>query len=86
MELHCKKLELEAPCALAMIASRCSSPIGASVKKGDYKMLFRWQQYRADYCLAGNPAAGRIRTGVGLRLGANVGTMAYSRQRNLLPF
>jgi hypothetical protein len=26
-----------------------------------------------------------IRTGVGLRLGANVGTMAYSRQRNLLP-
>ncbi|TPW04834.1 MAG: hypothetical protein FD125_955 [bacterium] len=27
-----------------------------------------------------------IRTGVGLRLGANVGTMAYSRQRNLLPF
>ena len=27
-----------------------------------------------------------IRAGVGLRLGANVGTMAYSRQRNLLPF
>lgn len=27
-----------------------------------------------------------IRTGVGLRLGANVGTMSYSRQRNLLPF
>ena len=27
-----------------------------------------------------------VRTGVGLRLGANVGTMAYSRQRNLLPF
>ena len=27
-----------------------------------------------------------IRTGVGLRLGANVGTMAYSRQRNQLPF
>jgi hypothetical protein len=26
-----------------------------------------------------------IRTGVGLRLGANVGTMAYSRQRNLWP-
>ncbi len=26
-----------------------------------------------------------IRTGVGLRLGANVGTMAYSRQRNYLP-
>lgn len=26
-----------------------------------------------------------IRTGVGLRLGANVGTMAYSRQRNILP-
>jgi hypothetical protein len=27
-----------------------------------------------------------IRTGVGLRAGASVGTMAYSRQRNLLPF
>ena len=27
-----------------------------------------------------------VRTGVGLRLGANVGTMSYSRQRNLLPF
>jgi len=27
-----------------------------------------------------------IRTGVGLRAGANVGTMSYSRQRNLLPF
>ena len=27
-----------------------------------------------------------IRTGVGLRAGANVGTMAYSRQRNGLPF
>jgi hypothetical protein len=27
-----------------------------------------------------------IRTGVGLRAGANVGTMAYSRQRNVLPF
>jgi hypothetical protein len=27
-----------------------------------------------------------IRTGVGLRAGANVGTMAYSRQRNILPF
>ena len=27
-----------------------------------------------------------IRTGVGLRLGANVGTMSYSRQRNYLPF
>ena len=27
-----------------------------------------------------------IRTGVGLRLGANVGTMSYSRQRNLIPF
>ena len=26
-----------------------------------------------------------VRTGVGLRLGANVGTMAYSRQRNILP-
>jgi hypothetical protein len=27
-----------------------------------------------------------VRTGVGLRLGANVGTMSYSRQRNILPF
>ncbi|WP_421730008.1 DUF1134 domain-containing protein [Brevundimonas sp.] len=27
-----------------------------------------------------------VRTGVGLRLGANVGTMAYSRQRNIVPF
>ena len=27
-----------------------------------------------------------IRTGVGLRLGANVGTMSYSRQRNIWPF
>ncbi|MDO1557818.1 EipA family protein [Brevundimonas sp. 2R-24] len=27
-----------------------------------------------------------IRTGVGLRLGANIGTMSYSRQRNPLPF
>lgn len=27
-----------------------------------------------------------VRTGVGVRLGANVGTMSYSRQRNLLPF
>ena len=26
-----------------------------------------------------------IRAGVGLRLGANVGTMSYSRQRNILP-
>ena len=27
-----------------------------------------------------------VRTGVGLRLGANIGTMSYSRQRNVLPF
>ena len=27
-----------------------------------------------------------IRTGVGLRLGANVGYLAYTRQRNLVPF
>lgn len=26
-----------------------------------------------------------VRTGVGLRIGANVGTMSYSRQRNILP-
>ena len=50
-------------------------PIGAAVKKGDYKMLFRWQQYRADYCLAANPAAGRIRTGVGLEIEAQIKTL-----------
>jgi hypothetical protein len=27
-----------------------------------------------------------IRAGVGLRLGANLGYLAYSRKRNLLPF
>ena len=27
-----------------------------------------------------------IRAGVGLRLGANVGYLAYSRKRNILPF
>lgn len=27
-----------------------------------------------------------VRTGVGLRLGANVGSVRYSRQRNILPF
>ena len=27
-----------------------------------------------------------IRSGLGLRLGANVGYLAYSRQRNILPF
>ena len=27
-----------------------------------------------------------IRSGVGLRLGANIGYLAYSRQRNILPF
>jgi hypothetical protein len=27
-----------------------------------------------------------IRTGLGLRLGANIGYLAYSRQRNVLPF
>ena len=27
-----------------------------------------------------------IRTGLGLRLGANIGYLAYSRQRNILPF
>jgi hypothetical protein len=27
-----------------------------------------------------------IRAGLGLRLGANVGYLAYSRQRNFLPF
>jgi hypothetical protein len=27
-----------------------------------------------------------LRTGVGLRLGANVGYLAYTRKRNILPF
>jgi hypothetical protein len=27
-----------------------------------------------------------IRAGLGLRLGANVGYLAYSRQRNIIPF
>jgi hypothetical protein len=27
-----------------------------------------------------------IRAGVGLRLGANAGYLAYTRQRNILPF
>jgi hypothetical protein len=39
-----------------------------------------------NYQRAENIVLAPIRTGVGLRLGANVGTMAYSRQRNLLPF
>ena len=27
-----------------------------------------------------------IRAGVGLRLGANIGYLAYSRKRNIIPF
>ena len=49
-------------------------PLGASVKKGSYKLLFRWQQYRADYCDAANPGAGRIRTGVALEVEAQIRT------------
>lgn len=32
MEVHCKKLEVDAACALAIISARCSSLTGASVK------------------------------------------------------
>jgi hypothetical protein len=34
----------------------------------------------------GGDRAAPIRAGLGLRLGANVGYLVYSRQRNLLPF
>lgn len=49
-------------------------PIAASYNKGTYQLLFRWQQFRADYCNPQNPAAGRIRTGVALEIVAEIRT------------
>ena len=49
-------------------------PLSASVAKGRYQLTFRWQQYRADYCQAANPNAGRIRTGVALEIVADIVT------------
>jgi hypothetical protein len=39
-----------------------------------------------NYQRADNITLAPIRSGLGLRLGANVGYLAYSRQRNILPF
>ena len=39
-----------------------------------------------NYQRANDVTLAPIRTGVGLRLGANVGYLAYTRQRNLIPF
>lgn len=39
-----------------------------------------------NYQRAGGITLAPIRAGVGLRLGANVGYLAYTRQRNILPF
>jgi hypothetical protein len=39
-----------------------------------------------NYQKAGGVTLAPIRAGVGLRLGANVGYLAYTRQRNVLPF
>jgi hypothetical protein len=39
-----------------------------------------------NYQQAGNIVLAPMRTGVGLRAGANVGYLAYTRERNLLPF
>ena len=50
-------------------------PLNASFKKGNYKLLFRWQQFRADYCQPLNPNAGRIRTGVALEIEAQIQTL-----------
>jgi hypothetical protein len=49
-------------------------PITATVARGTYRMLFRWQQYRSDYCQANNPSAGRVRTGVALEIQADIQT------------
>jgi hypothetical protein len=38
------------------------------------------------YQRAENIVLAPIRAGVGLRLGANIGYLVYSRQRNVLPF
>ena len=53
--------------------------IGAAIER-----IFADQGDRPTAYIAGEEGAGAA--GVGLRLGANVGTMAYSRQRNILPF
>jgi hypothetical protein len=47
-------------------------PLTASFKKGKYQLLFRWQQFRAEYCQADNPGAGRVRTGVALEIVADI--------------
>src|SRR5688500_1740463 len=39
-----------------------------------------------NYPRADGITLGPIRAGVGVRLGANVGYLSYSRQRNILPF
>jgi hypothetical protein len=39
-----------------------------------------------NYQQAGNIVLAPMRTGVGLRAGANLGYLAYTRERNLLPF
>jgi hypothetical protein len=39
-----------------------------------------------NYQRAGGVVLAPIRAGVGLRLGANIGYLSYSRQRNILPF
>jgi hypothetical protein len=39
-----------------------------------------------NYQKAGGVTLAPIRAGVGLRLGANIGYLAYSRKRNMLPF
>jgi hypothetical protein len=49
-------------------------PIGGSYNKGTYRMLFRWQQFRTDYCNPAKPAAGTIRTGVALEIVAEIKT------------
>jgi hypothetical protein len=47
-------------------------PLSVSYKKGNYNLLFRWQKYRADVCVASQPNAGRIRTGIGLEIVAEI--------------
>ncbi|MGQ0661572.1 hypothetical protein [Sphingosinicella sp.] len=49
-------------------------PVTASVRRGNYRMLFRWQQYRSDSCRPNNPAAGQVRTGVALEIQADIQT------------
>lgn len=47
-------------------------PLSTSYKKGSYELRFRWQRFRADVCSAANPNAGRIRTGIGLEVVAQI--------------